>query len=102
MARNYGGKKSFMIPTLIKPAAGHLGTYCCMLKPGDTQHMFFTDNDVGPFWMIRKKESSIDLTGKRLLRALREGKQRKNLLGCLKSKWLRLVVKLLMENGYVH
>jgi hypothetical protein len=77
MARNSGRKKSLMIPKLIKPAASHLGTYCCI---GDTQHMFFTDNDAEPFWMVHKKESSIDLTGKRLLRALKEGKKRKSLL----------------------
>jgi hypothetical protein len=57
-SKSFGGKQSFMHDTLIKESHGYLGHYPKMLNPGDVQHMVFTENDPGPFWLSEEREKS--------------------------------------------
>jgi hypothetical protein len=82
MSKNFGDKQSFMHNTLIKESHGYLGPYPKMHNPGDVQHMVFTKNDPGPFWLseTEREEQCHDtiLEGRRIQRWLKKEEQIRN------------------------
>jgi hypothetical protein len=52
MNKSFGGKSPAMHTTIIGTReSGFLGCYPSILEPGQTQHLSFSDTDIGPFWM---------------------------------------------------
>jgi hypothetical protein len=51
MSKLYGGKQAKMRDTIITGEKGFLGPYQRTLQIGDTQRMYFTSDDAGPFWL---------------------------------------------------
>jgi hypothetical protein len=57
MNRAFGGKTPPMRNTLIIEEEGFLGQFPCILKPGDTHSLVFSEADTGPFWMSDSEKS---------------------------------------------
>jgi len=51
MSKLYGGKQPRMWNTVITKEQGFLGPYGAKLNVGDTQRMYFSAEDPGPFWL---------------------------------------------------
>jgi hypothetical protein len=52
MNKSFGGKSPAMHTTIIGTReSGFLGCYPSILEPGQTQHLSFSETDIGPFWM---------------------------------------------------
>jgi hypothetical protein len=58
MNKSFGGKSPVMHTTIIgSRESGFLGFYPCILEPGQTQKLSFSDIDIGPFWMTLDKRT---------------------------------------------
>ena len=47
----WGGKQSHIRDSITECKEGFLGPYSPKLHPGDTQTMFFSEDDEGPFYL---------------------------------------------------
>ncbi len=53
----WGGKQSHIRDSITECKEGFLGPYSPKLHPGDTQTMFFSEDDEGPFYLPLLLES---------------------------------------------
>jgi len=59
MAKYYGGKQSFIRPSIITQEKGYLGLYQRTLNAGDTQYFVFQPDDSGPFWLSEQQREEL-------------------------------------------
>ena len=58
MKKTFGGKGLPMRPTIIEQEAGFLGPFQRKLQPGQTQHLTFQPDDVGPCWLTPAEQEA--------------------------------------------